>query len=136
MLRDVARMTPAVDEIALVGTVRLTLKPLLDKVPCIGAVTVSLLKPPVLNFHIDVGKALGGNAMGNTVKQALRRFIKDTLIDFLIWPNRCVVPIMVRIQMHFGFMPQYFCTIYVAYQWLDANSTREIFWLDGHVHEV
>lgn len=92
-------MAPTLSHISLVGKLRITFKPLLSKVPCIGAMVFSLLSPPKLNFKIDVGKALGGNAVGSTVKKALGPFIKDTLMNMLVWPKRYVVPIMVSLPI-------------------------------------
>lgn len=88
-------MAPTLNHISLVGKLRISFKPLVSKVPCIGAMVLSLLSPPIFNFKIDVGKALGGNAVGRTVKSALGPFIKDTLMNMLVWPRRYVIPIMV-----------------------------------------
>eukprot|EP01026_Neomeris_dumetosa_P041862 TRINITY_DN3476_c0_g1_i4.p1 TRINITY_DN3476_c0_g1~~TRINITY_DN3476_c0_g1_i4.p1 ORF type:complete len:510 (+),score=48.64 TRINITY_DN3476_c0_g1_i4:335-1864(+) len=86
-------MTPKIAKLVFHGQLRILLKPLLSEIPCFGAVVVSMTKPPVIKFNLDFG-ALGGSLTAAPVKAFLDPFIRDTLVNLLVWPNRMVVPIL------------------------------------------
>ena len=45
---------------ALSGTLRVTLSPLLPEIPGFGAATISMIRPPLIKLSLDFGAALGG----------------------------------------------------------------------------
>lgn len=56
----------------LSGTMRVILKPLLPEIPGFGAAVVSLRKPPIVRFHLDFGKSLGGSYSAGAIKVRTR----------------------------------------------------------------
>lgn len=88
------RMVPKVSDMAVSGTARVTLSPLLPEIPGFGAATVSLMKPPVVKFHLDFGAAFGGSYSANAIKAWLDPFLRSTVAGMLVWPKRIVVPIL------------------------------------------
>lgn len=75
------------------GTARVIIGPFLDDVPCFGAVTVSLRKPPLIHFKLNLGRAFGGSLIAKPILAWLDPFLRNTLTDLLVWPNRMVFPI-------------------------------------------
>ena len=55
------RMVPKVSDVAVSGTARIILMPLVPEIPGFGAATVSLMQPPIVKFHLDFGAAFGGS---------------------------------------------------------------------------
>ena len=51
-------------------------------------------KPPQIKFKLNFGKALGSSATAKPVQAWLDPFLRNTLGDMLVWPNRIVVPIL------------------------------------------
>lgn len=47
-----------------------------------------------VKFSLDFGPALGGKFTAKPVAAFLDPFIRDTLANLLVWPNRWEVPIM------------------------------------------
>lgn len=93
-MTDVTRMAPKVTDISCYGTLRLIFKPLVSEMPGFGAVIATFTKTPTVRFNIDFGKALGGNVSGKMVKTALDSFIRDTIINLYVWPQRLVIPVI------------------------------------------
>ncbi|CAD7701174.1 unnamed protein product [Ostreobium quekettii] len=91
---EATRMAPKITDIQLVGGIRVVMKPLVDVIPGFGAVVVTALRPPSIKFNLDFGKALGGSMAGSPVKTLINGFLKDTLANMLVWPQRMVVPIL------------------------------------------
>lgn len=87
-------MVPKVSDMAVSGTARIILSPLLPEIPGFGAATVSLMKPPVVKFHLDFGAAFGGSYTANAIKAWLDPFLRSTVAGMLVWPKRIVVPIL------------------------------------------
>ena len=87
-------MAPKVTNISCFGTLRLIFKPLVKEMPGFGAVIATFPRTPTIQFNVDFGKALGGSVSGTMVKTALDSFIRDTLVNLYVWPNRYVIPII------------------------------------------
>lgn len=87
-------MQPKITNISCYGTLRLIFKPLVSTLPGFGAIVITFPKPPVIRFNCDFGRALGGSVSGNMVRSALDSFIKDTLANMYVWPQRYVAPII------------------------------------------
>lgn len=51
-------------------------------------------KPPQIKFKLDFGKALGSAYTAKAVRLWLDPFLRETLADLIVWPNRIVVPIL------------------------------------------
>ena len=51
-------------------------------------------KPPLMHFRLDFGKAFGGSFTAKGVRLWLDPFIRETLTEMIVWPNRIVVPIL------------------------------------------
>ena len=51
-------------------------------------------KPPLMHFRLDFGKAFGGSFTAKGVRLWLDPFIRETLTEMVVWPNRIVVPIL------------------------------------------
>lgn len=88
------RMVPKVTDLAVSGQVRVMLSPLIPDIPGFGAMTVALMRPPQVKFHLDFGKAFGGSLSAKAVKAWLDPFLRETLSSMLVWPRRIVVPIL------------------------------------------
>lgn len=91
---SLTKMVPKVADMAVSGTARIMLKPLLPEIPGFGAATVSLMKTPTIKFHLDFGAAFGGSMSANAIRAWLDPFIRKQLASMLVWPNRLVVPIL------------------------------------------
>lgn len=88
------RMVPKVTDLAVSGQARVMLSPLIPDIPGFGAMTVALMRPPRVKFHLDFGKAFGGSLSAKAVKAWLDPFLRETLSSMLVWPRRIVVPIL------------------------------------------
>lgn len=87
-------MAPKVTDISCYGTLRLIFKPLVSEMPGFGAVIATFVRTPTVRFNMDFGKALGGSVSGRMVEKALDSFIKDTIVNMYVWPQRYVTPII------------------------------------------
>ena len=47
-----------------------------------------------MHFRLDFGKAFGGSFTAKGVRLWLDPFIRETLTEMIVWPNRIVVPIL------------------------------------------
>ena len=47
-----------------------------------------------MHFRLDFGKAFGGSFTAKGVRLWLDPFIRETLTEMVVWPNRVVVPIL------------------------------------------
>lgn len=88
------RMVPKVSNLAVSGTLRVILSPLVPEIPGFGAATVSLMKPPVVKFHLDFGAALGGSYAAGAVRAWLDPFLRNTVASMMVWPRRLVIPLL------------------------------------------
>ncbi|CAI5952837.1 unnamed protein product [Closterium sp. NIES-65] len=95
-LRVQTAMSPDVDvqvsSIAAAATLKLTLKPLLPRLPGFGAVLLSLLNQPFFDFKVSV---MGGNlkAMPGFEKM-IETVLRLSIDDSLVWPSRWVYPVV------------------------------------------
>lgn len=87
-------MVPKVSNLAVSGTMRVILKPLLPEIPGFGAAVVSLRKPPIVRFHLDFGKSLGGSYSAGAIKAWLDPFLRETVSGMMLWPRRLVIPLL------------------------------------------
>jgi Ca2+-dependent lipid-binding protein len=90
------RMVPKVSHLTARGTMRLGLTRLVPQLPGFGALMVSMARTPQVKFSLDFGPALGGKFTAKPVAAFLDPFIRDTLANLLVWPNRFVIPILPR----------------------------------------
>lgn len=88
------RMVPKVSDMAVSGTMRVILTPLLPEIPGFGAAVVSLMKPPIVKFHLDFGAAFGGSYSASAIVAWLDPFLRSQVAGMLVWPRRIVVPIL------------------------------------------
>lgn len=51
-------------------------------------------KPPLIRFKLDFGKAFGGSLVAKPIRLWLDPFIRETLTNMVVWPNRIVVPML------------------------------------------
>ena len=63
-------------------------------VPCSYCAEHMCRKPPQIKFKLDFGKALGSGYTAKAVRLWLDPFLRETLADLIVWPNRIVVPIL------------------------------------------
>ena len=47
-------------------------------------------KPPLLHFKLDFGKALGSAYTAKAIRLWLDPFLRETLTQLIVWPNRLV----------------------------------------------
>uniref|UniRef100_A0A0E0DJ34 C2 domain-containing protein n=1 Tax=Oryza meridionalis TaxID=40149 RepID=A0A0E0DJ34_9ORYZ len=81
-----------VKDIGFTGVFRLIFKPLVDQLPCFGAVCFSLRKKKKLDFRL---KVIGGEISAIPgISDALEDTIKNAIEDSITWPVRKVIPIM------------------------------------------
>lgn len=87
-------MAPKVSDLAVSGTARIVLRPLLETIPGFGAALVSLRTPPIVRFHLDFGRAFGGSSSAAAIRLWLDDFLRNQIAEMMLWPARVVVPIL------------------------------------------
>ncbi|KAK3438136.1 hypothetical protein EUGRSUZ_C02757 [Eucalyptus grandis] len=81
-----------VKDIGFTGVFRLIFKPLVDEIPCFGAVCYSLREKKNLDFKLSIA---GGDIRTIPgVADAIEETIQDAIEDTLTWPVRKIVPIL------------------------------------------
>lgn len=81
-----------VKNVSFTGVFRLIFKPLVEELPCFGAVTYSLREKKKLDFTL---KVVGGDTKSIPgLSGAIEDTIKDAVEDSLLWPVRKVIPIV------------------------------------------
>ncbi|TKW06921.1 hypothetical protein SEVIR_7G272700v4 [Setaria viridis] len=81
-----------VKDIGFTGIFRLIFKPLVEELPCFGAVCFSLRKKKKLDFRL---KVIGGEISAIPgISDALEETIKNAIEDSITWPVRKVIPII------------------------------------------
>ena len=73
--------------------VRLRLHALLHKMSAHTDCFFLCRQPPQIKFKLDFGKALGSAYTAKAVRLWLDPFLRETLADMIVWPNRIVVHI-------------------------------------------
>ncbi|KAI8472356.1 MAG: hypothetical protein J3K34DRAFT_414516 [Monoraphidium minutum] len=96
LLGPYTRLVPRVSNLTVRGTLRLALAPLVPVLPGFGAMLVSLVRTPQVKFVLDFGPALGGKFTARPVAAFLDPFLRDTLANMAVWPQRFVVPLLPR----------------------------------------
>ncbi|KAL8130007.1 hypothetical protein V2J09_019162 [Rumex salicifolius] len=77
---------------AFTGVFRLIFKPLVDQLPCFGAVFYSLRQKKQLDFTL---KVIGGDLSAIPgIKDTLEETIRDAIEDSISWPVRQIIPIL------------------------------------------
>lgn len=92
-LGNLLRMVPKVTNLRVSGVVRIIMKPLVDDIPVVQALIVAFKAPPQIHFTLEVGKQIGGAILVKPIMMWLDPFLRHTLTDLLVWPNRIVVPL-------------------------------------------
>ena len=91
---EAAQICPKISNIRLVGTVGVHLRPIVDEIPGFGVLIITLLKPPKINYRVDLGAAMGGSLVGGSIAAFVNDLIPQILNGFLVWPERIVSPIV------------------------------------------
>ncbi|KAJ7535342.1 hypothetical protein O6H91_12G029200 [Diphasiastrum complanatum] len=81
-----------VKDVGFAGVFRLAFKPLVEELPCFGALTYSLLVKKKLDFQLKVIGADATSVPG--IAGILEGMIKTAITDSLLWPMRQVLPIL------------------------------------------
>ncbi|EFN57550.1 hypothetical protein CHLNCDRAFT_143184 [Chlorella variabilis] len=77
-LKDMLTFSVGVENAKLRGRIRVTMRPLLRRVPVVGAVQVSLVEQPEFDFDLTLGKS-----SSVPLEPQLKTWIKQTLQDFV-----------------------------------------------------
>ena len=78
-------------QLQVFGRFRIQFGPLQERIPCLGAVRISLLEAPSVDFQLSVA---GGEVTALPgVNEAVRHAISSILHKKMIWPQRIVVPL-------------------------------------------
>lgn len=81
-----------VKNVSFTGIFRLIFKPLVEELPCFGALVYSLREKKKLDFTL---KVVGGNTKSIPgLSGAIEDTIRDAVEDSLLWPVRKVIPIV------------------------------------------
>ncbi|KAK3143558.1 hypothetical protein QOZ80_4AG0301800 [Eleusine coracana subsp. coracana] len=81
-----------VKDIGFTGVFRLIFRPLVEELPCFGAVCFSLRKKKKLDFRL---KVIGGEISSIPgISDALEETIKNAIEDSITWPVRKFIPII------------------------------------------
>eukprot|EP00270_Netrium_digitus_P018027 TRINITY_DN6782_c0_g1_i1.p1 TRINITY_DN6782_c0_g1~~TRINITY_DN6782_c0_g1_i1.p1 ORF type:complete len:573 (+),score=172.20 TRINITY_DN6782_c0_g1_i1:120-1838(+) len=77
-----------VKDVSLFGVFRVAFSPLVDQIPCFGAITVALREKPVMDFALNIirGEVTKIPGLSSTIDNLIRTAIMDTLV----WPSRHV----------------------------------------------
>lgn len=106
MVLDPVRI--GLDNISLEGTVLLKLRPILDRLPIIGGMQITMLSPPQVQWNFTGGLALG--LQMDVVTRTLRKVVADILSDLLVVPNQIFVHWLeghaIGIDMHISEFPE------------------------------
>ena len=82
--------TAEIEKFQFFGKMRISLEPLLSEPPLIGAMSLTFLLHPDVEYQLN-GLAAVGNAPG--VKSAVQRAVNDAIATYLVMPNRIDIPI-------------------------------------------
>ncbi|KAK1370183.1 Synaptotagmin-4 [Heracleum sosnowskyi] len=81
-----------VKNIGFTGVFRFLFKPLVDEIPCFGAISFSLRENRNLDFKL---KVIGGDISTIPgISEAIEETIRDAIEDSITWPVRQVIPII------------------------------------------
>lgn len=82
----------SVSDIQLKAVARVTLNPLVEEIPCIGGVTVSLLEVPHVDFRLSLFHSIDLLAVPG-IKDALSIAIAKVTKDMIVYPNSMSFPL-------------------------------------------
>lgn len=81
-----------VKDIGFTGVFRLIFKPLVEELPCFGAISYSLREKKKMDFTL---KVVGGDISSIPgLRDAIEGTIRDAIEDSIMWPVRKIVPIV------------------------------------------
>ena len=84
-------ITAVVRNLVARGMIRVTISPLLDSLPIVGAVRVSLLEPPSVSYDVS---SMGANPLLIPGLEAwLRGFIEETVMDPFTYPDGVTIDV-------------------------------------------
>jgi Ca2+-dependent lipid-binding protein len=82
-----------IGDIQFKALARITIKPLVETLPCVGGVTISLLEEPTVNCDFAIGESADLLSIPG-VPLAIKTAIKIVAGKMLIYPNEFSVPLM------------------------------------------
>lgn len=91
---EYTRLNPKVKDIVFVATIKVILKPLVDKIPGFAAAAVALKAPPIIKYRFDFGAAFGGSFTTAPIIAFVNFIVQEVIVGMLLWPNRVTVPIL------------------------------------------
>ncbi|KAL8152642.1 hypothetical protein V2J09_010402 [Rumex salicifolius] len=81
-----------VKDIGFTGVFRIILKPLVEELPCFGAISYSLREKKKMDFSL---KVVGGDISSIPgLHDAIEGTIRDAIEDSIMWPVRKIIPIV------------------------------------------
>eukprot|EP00437_Effrenium_voratum_P029608 CAMPEP_0181409468 /NCGR_PEP_ID=MMETSP1110-20121109/6833_1 /TAXON_ID=174948 /ORGANISM="Symbiodinium sp., Strain CCMP421" /LENGTH=610 /DNA_ID=CAMNT_0023531973 /DNA_START=1 /DNA_END=1833 /DNA_ORIENTATION=+ len=80
----------SIEQITLEGAMHLKLRPLLEKLPIVGGMQITMLSPPKVQW-IFTGGRLALGLQSELVTRTLRKVVADILSDMLVVPNQIFV---------------------------------------------
>ncbi|KXZ55136.1 hypothetical protein GPECTOR_3g287 [Gonium pectorale] len=92
------KLCPRIMDITFAATVRVTLNPLVPRMPGFVAAMATMPRPPLIKYRLDFGKALGGSLAPAAVTPVVNYFVRGVIDKMLVWPARIVVPILQETQ--------------------------------------
>eukprot|EP00877_Chromochloris_zofingiensis_P010136 jgi/Chrzof1/5376/Cz16g00170.t1 len=93
-LKSLTSFTVGVEDIAVRARVRVTMIPMLNDVPLVGALQVALLEDPLIDFELTVGQGSGGGAgLLDLLEPWLRNFVTDTISSSYVLPGHYFYPL-------------------------------------------
>ncbi|KAI5058184.1 hypothetical protein GOP47_0026354 [Adiantum capillus-veneris] len=81
-----------VQNIRVMATIKIVLKPLIDTIPGFGAILVSLSGVPVVDFDLKIAEG-DANALPG-IERMIDNSIRNAVEDMLVWPNRIICPVL------------------------------------------
>lgn len=89
--RAFVSLTARLRQLQVYGRFRIQFGPLQNQIPCLGAVRISLLEAPSVDFQLSVA---GGEVTALPgVAAAVRHAINTIMQKLMVWPQRIVVPL-------------------------------------------
>ena len=83
-------------DLVISGRLRITLKPLIGALPCFGAMEISLISKPEIDFDL---KLLGGDVLSIPgLGDWLRSFVAEVLSDLLVYPKKISIPMIDNLE--------------------------------------
>nr|XP_006815868.1 PREDICTED: extended synaptotagmin-2-A-like [Saccoglossus kowalevskii] len=93
---SVSKFKAGIEDIQLHGTLRVVMNPLVSVTPLIGGMTIYFLNMPEFDFNMT---NLANILDIPGVSGSLRNIIEDQLSNFLVLPNRLVIPMIKNLEV-------------------------------------